>query len=225
MLCKVKCRNLLFAIIFMQILMSCGNPDSSLKSGGKHHANKAENVNSINLDSLDFYCRIERIYSGEGQCFKSCIILLTDSVSIFRTQNHWSSPPFYQVTLSKPVSDYLKLQLKDIYSQHKSIVKKQYINCVRYGTYHISKWNISIKIGEKKINESVDVLEFRISFEDPFHPQYYKIEDLVYAITKKIESDIYNFKNTQNYTPEPWIEEMFHDKYYEPYNDINSNKY
>ena len=180
-------------------------------------------VDIIDYDSTGFNCRMESSYSIEGFGITNCKILMNDTIALFRGQVQ--NNQFIQVTLTNTVRGYIKSLLYSIYSENKSVIKKQYVNKNDYISSIESKWYIKMNFEGKRIEEDVDVSSYEASFEDPFHPQYYKIEDLVYAITKKIESDIYNFKNTQNYTPKPWIEEMFHGEYYEPYNNINSNKY
>ena len=62
-----------------------------------------------------------------------------------------------------------------------------------------------------------------VSFDEPFNIQFEQIMQLVYAITNKIERDILKVKGERKEAE--WITKTFNDEYYEPYNDINSNKY
>lgn len=78
--------------------------------------------------------------------------------------------------------------------------------------------------GWKKINEKIDTFDFRFTFDDPFHHQFDRLLELIYAIIVKMEQDIFRIENT-DYNQEEWITEMFHNKYYEPYNNINSHNY
>ncbi len=73
-------------------------------------------------------------------------------------------------------------------------------------------------------NRNIKYYDYWVSFEDSFNYQFDRIRQLIYAITNKIERDILQLKKVRPET-EDWITEMFHDKYYLPYNNINSINY
>ena len=59
-----------------------------------------------------------------------------------------------------------------------------------------------------------------IFIDDPYNFPFDKIIQLILAITNKIERDILNPGNIKPEAAE-WINEMFHDKFYEPYDGVN----
>ena len=182
----------------------------------------AINDMTIKSDSIDITCFMERTYPMEGGGFYRCQIQLNDTLSLFTAFTPFGSVT--QATLTKQVADYLKSLLYEIYSGHKSVVKDKYINKICAIACITSKWNITMDMGEKRINESIDVMNYELSFDDPFHPQFNKILTIILAITDKLERDNLNLEY-RHYEPEPWITEMFHDEYYEPYNEVKSHNY
>ena len=179
-------------------------------------------VDIIDYDSTGFNCQMESSYSIEGFGITNCKILMNDTIALFRGQVQ--NKQFIQVTLTNTVRCYIKSLLYSIYSENKSVIKKQDVNKNDYISSIESKWYIKMNFEGKRIEEDVDVSSYEASFEDPFHPQFDKIFTVMLAITDKMERDNLNLE-FRSYIPEPWIEEMFHGEYYEPYNNINSNKY
>lgn len=113
----------------------------------------------------------------------------------------------------------------DIYSEHKSVIKEQYLNEVLAISSVTTKCKIIMKIDGKMINESIDLSNYEITFDNPFYPQFEKLLSLLFAITDKMSREIDLNTFIVNYSaPEEWITEMFHGNYYEPYNDIKSKK-
>ena len=76
----------------------------------------------------------------------------------------------------------------------------------------------------KKINEKINISGYAITFDQPFHPQFDRLLELISAITVKMEQDIFRIENA-DYNQAEWITETFHDEYYLPYNDISSHNY
>lgn len=178
-----------------------------------------ENIStsSFSEDSTGFYCLIEWNDITEGEGIKIGQISLNDSLSYLRVKDS-NYNPFIQVTLTKPISDYIKSLLYQIYSEHSSAVKDQYINEVTCVTSVTLEWNVEININGRKINDSINILNYMCTFKDPFYPQFEKLISLKYAITRKMNHEIYKLEYT-NYDSDDWITEMFHDEYYEPYED------
>ncbi len=204
---------LAFPFIYLLFLIACGN--------GKTSVNSDKTIEIVNYDSSGFSCRIERIYNSEGAGLKNCQILLNDTIALFRGQTLIQQ---LQVTLTNAVSDYIKSLLYDIYTENRSTIKDKYINanyCISSAT---SKWNIMMNMDGKKINEKINISGYAITFDQPFHPQFDRLLELILAITVKMEQDIFRIENT-DYNQAEWITETFHDEYYLPYNDISSHNY
>lgn len=212
---RIRCSIVMLGCVYILFLLpSCRHYTLS-------DANKPDVA--TDTDSQDFYCRIE--YScSEGLGIYNYQLLLNDSVTYLRTKAGYPINPFIQVTLTDSVSEYIKSLLREIYSENKSIVKDQYINedlCMASVTL---KWNIALNMSGKRINESVNIINYMVTFDNPFHPQFEKLLLLTNAITAKMERDIYKSRY-RYHEPEEWITEMFHGEYYEPYNEINSVNY
>lgn len=222
---KVKFHKVIFAIIFIHIFVACSNTDTSSNWKGKRHAHNVESKNTMNIDSLDFYCRIEGTYAGEGIIIQHCKLTLTDSISILSGQAVYERSAI-QVSLTKPVSDYIKSLLKSIYSKHKSAIKDEYLNA-NYGISSVTlRYDITMNMGGKRICETIDVIGYELTFDAPFHPQFDRLLELISVIIVKMEQDIFEVEYSYHRNkPAEWITEMFHDEYYLPYNDINSHNY
>lgn len=211
----IKKYRFVFAYIFFSFLTACNNDKISVNSNSA--------IEIVNYNNVEFNCRMERIYNTEYHLegIHGCQILLNDTIALFRDQ---TSIKQLQVTLTQPVRDYIKLLLYDIYANNSSAVKDQYLNEMRYITNVKSEWKIAMNMDGKKINEKIDTFDFRFTFGAPFHSQFDRLLELIYAITVKMEQDIFEVENT-HYNQEEWITKMFHDEFYEPYNDINSRRY
>ena len=187
--------------------------------------NRTIDEEAITADSNGFYCFLEYYHLG-GVGINHIQLLLNDSTSLLRTQAGFNGTPYIQITLNKQVSDYIKSLLMEIYPKHNSVVKDQYINKVLAISSFTSKCKIIMNINGKRINESIDLSNYEITFDNPFYPQFEKLLSLLYAITEIMERDIYRNPFIIGYSaPEEWITEMFHGNYYEPYNEINSKQY
>lgn len=212
----IKKYRLAFPFIYLLFLIACDNDKASVNSD--------KTIEIVNYNSSGFSCRMEKFYNTEynRDRIHICQILLSDSIALLRGQTFVNLP--VQVTLNKPVSDYIKSLLYNIYSEQKSAIKKQYINEPHDMMSFSSEWNITMSMEGIKIKESIDVIGYAVTFDEPFHPQFDRLLELIYAITVKMEQDIFRIENT-DYNQEEWITEMFHDEYYLPYNDINSHNY
>lgn len=206
-----------FLYVCLSFLFACSND--------KTPVNSDKTIEIVNYNSSGFNCRMERIYNTEyhPERINTCQILLNDSIALFRGQSDIQQ---FQITLTKPISDYIKSLLYDIYTENKSAVKAQYINEPRDLTTFISDWNIKMNMEGNIIKETVDVISYSISFDEPFHSQFKRLLELIYAITVKMEQDIFEVEYIHNrYKPVEWIIEKFNDEFYEPYNDIKSINY
>ena len=209
----IKKYRLALTLICLPLLIACDNDKASVNSD--------KTIEIVNYDNSGFSCRMERIYNAEGAGLKNCQILLNDTIAIFRGQTLIHQ---LQVTLTNAVSDYIKSLLYDIYTENRSAIKDKYINanyCISSAT---SKWNIMMNMDGEKTNEKIDISGYAVTFDDPFNPQFNRLLELIYAITVKMEQDIFRIENTHCNQAE-WITETFHDEYYLPYNDISSHNY
>lgn len=177
-----------------------------------------------NLDSVINNCSIGFEYPIDGLEWKRIIefeIEFNDTASIVTTKRAlW---PSTKVKLKKQVAHYFKSLLYDLYKNYGSIINEHNVGDL-YNVSASFNFSISLNLDGKKIVESYNLLEYMFSYKDPFNPQADRIFELVKAIKRKIEKDIYKLKDL-DYEPEPWITEMFHDEYYEPYNEIKSHNY
>ena len=177
-----------------------------------------------NLDSVINNCSIGFEYPIDGLEWKRIIefeIEFNDTASIVTTKRAlW---PSTKVKLKKQVAHYFKSLLYDLYKNYGSIINEHNVGDL-YNVSASFNFSISLNLDGKKIVESYNLLEYMFSYKDPFNPQADRIFELVKAIKRKNEKDIYKLKDL-DYEPEPWITEMFHDEYYEPYNEIKSHNY
>lgn len=204
--------------VCLSFLFACSND--------KTPVNSDKTIEIVNYNSSGFSCRMEKFYNTEFHRDRiyTCQILLNDSIALLRGQTFVNLP--VQVTLNKPVSDYIKSLLYNIYSEQKSAIKKQYINEPHDMMSFSSEWNITMSMEGIKIKESIDVIGYAVTFDEPFHPQFDRLLELIYAITVKMEQDIFEVEYIHNrYKPVEWIIEMFNDEFYESYNDIKSINY
>lgn len=210
----IKKYRLAFPFIYLLFLIACDNDKASVNSD--------KTIEIVNYNSSGFSCRMEKFYNTEynRDRIHICQILLSDSIALFRGKTNFGQ---CQVTLTKPIADYIKSLLYDIYTKNKSGVKDQYINEPHAITTFISDWNITMNLEGRKINETIDEIGYSITFDEPFHSQFKRLLELIYAITVKMEQDIFEVEYIHNrYKPVEWIIEKFNDEFYEPYNDIKS---
>ena len=183
-----------------------------------------------NLDSIINNCRMGFEYPLDGPEGKRIIeigIEFNDSTSIVITRSashqiigeHRS-----KVKLTKQTADYFKSLLFEIYSEQRSVIKDSILSGDILLISHSTIWSITLNLPNQKIAEYLQTSSVSFNSETAFHPQFKKIQQLVRAIKRKMERDIYKMRDC-DYNLDPWIEEMFHGEYYEPYNNINSNKY
>ncbi|MBR6746961.1 MAG: hypothetical protein IKL83_06240 [Muribaculaceae bacterium] len=182
-----------------------------------------------NLDSIINNCRIGFEYpldGPEGERIIEIDIEFNDSASIVitRSASQIIGGNRSKVKLTKQTANYFKSLLFGIYSEQRSVIKDSILSGDILLISHSTIWSITLDLPNQKIAEYLQTSSISFNSETAFHPQFKKIQQLVRAIKRKMEKDIYKIKNI-DYKPEPWIEEMFHGEYYEPYNDINFNKY
>ncbi len=172
-----------------------------------------------NLDSIIKDCFMEITYSSEsleGNRIRKIKLLLSDTASVVQSQDSRQIvDKFYsQVTLNKLTADYFKTILFEIYSQHKSVIKDSILNENFLRITHPTSWSIKLKLPNQEINESIKTSDYYYSFEDPFHEQFERILDLIFAIKRKMEYDIYSLKD-KDYKMKDWIKEKFDGVFYE----------
>lgn len=190
--------------------------------------NAAKRVNKTSNIIID--CKLKLEYNPEGEAWRcrDIQLILNDTLSLFRSQTLFeviNNDAYTQVSLNEQTSTCLRFLLYELYTKHNSIIKDHYINNDSLMMLYSSKiWQIKINLNGKNIKESHNLLNYTFSFDMPFNPQADKILELILAIKRKMEKDIYKF-NDIDYYPQKWIMEMFHDEYYEPYNDIKSINY
>ena len=182
-----------------------------------------------NLDSIINNCRIGFEYpldGPEGERIIEIDIEFNDSASIVitRSASQIIGGNRSKVKLTKQTANYFKSLLFGIYSEQRSVIKDSILSGDILLISHSTIWSITLDLPNQKIAEYLQTSSVSFNSETAFHPQFKKIQQLVRAIKRKMEKDIYKIKNI-DYKPEPWIEEMFHGEYYEPHNNINSNKY
>ena len=223
-----KVKGILLFLIFAPLILGA-KTTVAYNSGNSLTKEAMQSVNTeINPDSIDLDCRIDVSYNFEGRSPSSILngqLILTDSVSLYkaRTKEHRYNDEYIITTLNKQTANFFKVLLYDLYTTSQSVVKDKYINEPHAIFSDSSVWHIKLSINNKHIDETVDILDYMVSFDDPFNIQFEQIMQLVYAITNKIERDILKVKGERKEAE--WITKTFNDEYYEPYNDINSNKY
>ena len=223
-----KVKGILLFLIFAPLILGA-KTTVACNSGNSLTKEAMQSVNTeINPDSIDLNCHIEVEYSFEGRppsWILNVQLILTDSVSLYkaRTKEHRYNDEYIITTLNKQTASCFEILLYDLYSTSQSVVKDKYINEPHAIFSDSSVWHIKLSINNKHIDETVDILDYMVSFDEPFNIQFEQIMQLVYAITNKIERDILKVKGERKEAE--WITKTFNDEYYEPYNDINSNKY
>lgn len=211
------------------LIISIGS--SFLSSSATAPLDKDRNLDGINVGveyispSINLNCHINLKYDAEGTGQDEVLnikILLNDSIGIFSIQDFslFFNRKFVQFSLSKDVVDCFKALLFDLYTNNNSALTAKPYTADEIHVSTQTLWKISLHLGEKKIDERFNLDKY-IGFENPFQPQFIKILDLIWAIKYKIDRDLFHIKRHRNIAE--WITEMFHDKYYEPYNNVNSN--
>ena len=182
------------------------------------------------LNKRNIVCELNLEYnpeSNEAGRIRNIQLILNDSVSLFRSQTLFEliNGVYTQVSLNELTLNYIRGLLYELYTNHNSIIKDEYINNDSLFMINGAKiWQIKMNLNGKNIAETHDLLDYTFSFDKPFNLQADKILELILAIKRKIEKDIYKLKGI-NYEPQKWITETFHDEYYLPYNDISSHNY
>ena len=222
-------RNKLIIIVIFLVSVVCRINAVNLDLDASTVPNSQSISQLVVPDSIDLDCRIDVSYNFEGRSPSSILngqLILTDSVSLYkaRTKENRYIDEYIITTLNKPTANFFKVLLYDLYTSHNSVIKDKYIN-ERHGICaSSSECHIKLSINGKSINETINIYDYIFSFDDPFNIQFEQILELIYAITNKIEQDILRLKHV-NWEVEEWILKTFNDEYYEPYNNINSNKY
>lgn len=221
-------------IIVADTTTSNSNPDNQFNKYVFNNDKLSDSIikyynSTHNLDSIINNCRMGFEYPLDGPEGKRIIeieIGFNDSASIVitRSASQIIGGHSNKVKLTKQTADYFKSLLFGIYSEQRSVIKDSILSGDILLISHSTIWSITLNLPNQKIAEYLQTSSLSFNSETAFHPQFKKIQQLVRAIKRKMEKDIYKIKNI-DYKPEPWIEEMFHDKYYEPYNNINSIKY
>lgn len=180
----------------------------------------------INPDSIKLHCDLRMEFNPEGiDCSRilELMLIINDNDALFMTQTseEYFDKKYTQVKLNKNVTYLLKTLLYDLYSKHDSGIKNEYIGANHLIITARFNWKMELSIGNKKITDFIDLSGYSASFKDPFNPQFHRIGELIIAIKREIERDIYKFKDI-NYKPKEWITEMFHGEFYEPHNGGNS---
>lgn len=186
------------------------------------------NNSTSNLGDCDMSCSMEYIFMFEAPGLHECKIILNDSIAIFCTEKKWNQD-YLLFTLNNQTANYLKTQFYELYTEHKSAFIDGFTNFMGVLSF-TQECSIKVTIGSKRFKEKIDIIGSILSGDElgiyPFNPQFYRIWRLIEAIRSKIGVYFYNEYNShEKQEAEPWIEEMFHGEYYEPYNNINSNKY
>lgn len=172
-----------------------------------------------NLDSIINECIMEIIYSGEGSEWakiRKVKLVINDTTAVIQSQDtRQIIDEFYsQVSLNKRTADYFKTLFFEIYSQHKSVIKDSVLNEDLSKLSHTSFWTIKLRFPNQEINESLGIDNYYYSFgEDPFYYQFEQILQLIFAIKRKMEYDIYSLKDP-DYKMRDWIMENFNGVFY-----------
>lgn len=172
-----------------------------------------------NLDSVINNCHMRIKYPREGsEAFRvfNVEIFLTDTLSVIKTQDsrQYTDSLFSQVTLTKQTADYFKSLLFEIYSNNKSVIKDSILTKNTFNFSHPTLWSIKMNLPNQEIKESFNIVNYYFISETPFHIQFEKILQLIWAIKQKIEHDIYSLEDN-NSTVEKWIKDKFKGNYYE----------
>lgn len=194
-------------------------------NSGNHPTKFAEQSvkDKINHDSiiLDGYIDIEYNLEGVPKIINVRSIF-NDTSAVFRFQTHdqYFNKEYSQVILNKQTADCLRILLYTLYTNHNYLIKdeyrKKYFSCDSY------MCTIKMNINGKKINETRNLMHY-IFFDEPYNFPFDKIMQLILAITNKIERDILKSRNIKPKAA-TWITEVFHDRFYEPYDEANSKK-
>ena len=168
--------------------------------------------------------RIDIDYNPEGYLpsgISNVQLISNDSGALIRikTEGQYSDNDYISVALNRNVSNLLECFLRDLYFRHKSAIKDKYINDGHLICPASCEWHIELTLKNgKRIDESFNLYDFLITFDDPFNFQFNKARELIYAIINKFERDILLLETTQSKTTEQFSK-LFHDEYFEPYED------
>lgn len=182
--------------------------------------------NTLQSNNNNMICFIEE-FSIEAYIMKYQLILY-DSTGIIRTENCGRD---LQFRLNKDVSEYIKKLLLELYTTHNTILTEDAPRFKYRNFSAMPYWTIHMVLDNRIIHETIPYDEYMLiqwSTDNnaiPFKEPFYRYRDLIDAITLKIDIDVYNDKFHITPQPKKWVTEMFHDEYYEPYNEIISNKY
>lgn len=182
--------------------------------------------NTLQSNDNNIICFIEE-FSTEAYIRKYQLIIY-DSTGIIRTEN---CGRYLQFRLNKGVSEYIKKLLLELYTTHNTILTDDAPRFKYRNFSAMPYWTIHMVLDNRIIQETIPYDEYTLiqwSTDDnaiPFKEPFYRYWDLIDAITLKIDIDVYNDMFHIIPQPKKWVTEMFHGKYYEPYNDINSKKY
>lgn len=184
---------------------------------------------AIPADSININCCLDVEFNPEGALLIPKIrLILNDSLSLFKYQtiNQYFKGEYSSVILNKETADCLRVLLYTLYTNHKYIIKDKYQRG-KYFSCDSYMWDINMELGRKKIKERRNLMHYVFSdapFDEPYNFPFVQIIKLIESIADKLERDIFPSNNDKTMKVD-WINEMFHDEYYEPCDDINSNKH
>lgn len=184
---------------------------------------------AIAPDSIDINCCLDVEFNPEGATIIHGIqLILNDSLSLFKYQtiDQYFRGEYSSVILNKETADCLRVLLYTLYTNHKYIIKDKYQRG-KYFSCDSYMWDINMELGRMKIKERRNLMHYVFSdapFDEPYNFPFVQIIKLIESIADKLERDIFPSNNDKPMKVD-WINEMFHDEYYEPCDDINSNKH
>ena len=218
---------LLTAIIYIFTSNGCHNKRNLLSQ-----IDNTKNIELYNIENDSSYIvGYTEQYNLESN-IKKYKIILNDSICILTTQdsNEIWSDTYKLFSLKKEVADYLRLLLCELYSKHNTMLLDSVPRFKYRKDTAMPYWSVKLKLNDTLIQETIPYEEY-VTTEwhnkndniELFYDEFIRYWAIINAIISKIDNDVYNH---QSYIKsKKWIAEMFHDEYYEPYNDINSNRY
>lgn len=156
-------------------------------------------------------CSIKMLYLG-SPWIVSKEIIVTDSVSLFRTQDdtQYFNKTYTQVVLDNNIDSYIRQLIYEVYSENKSVIKSDLPN-VKIGQFSETiKCRIDVTIDGREIEECFNTGDYDITFDTllgikPFHEEFDEIRFLMKAISYRMEHEFYKFD--YNYIDKKRMEE------------------
>lgn len=142
--------------------------------------------------------KIEWVHPANFRIFHDEIII-TDSISYFRTQNVDQSlhKCYTQVILDDPISKEIKAMLCHIYSQNNSIIKPRLPKSTLYVYSESHIYASKLEINGVKYNEKINLYDYYVTYFlkyeiNPFIAEFEKMEELIYAISFRMQHEFYD---------------------------------